>query len=628
MAILSKDQALKLIKEPKHAREIAKAKQKRTRHKLHTEPEIETENGFFSEPLTRFLFWVRQVLQSDENYARYVQLCRPPVPTNEFTETIFSEFEKVFEGQNRWEKFNFSDSETENDAAEYRKQIGDYNFWPTQGFETFKNSIDNILVIDLPRLNRDEEGNFIQPSDRPEPYYFILDIDHLIDIDNDKIKGTNPQTGEQFYYFKCEYIIFEAESEINENEDAEKSYIYVFDDQFFRVFDKVGDNEYTMISEAPHGLTYCPARSFWTTPLNSRSNIQKRGPITNSLSDLDWLLFFSISERYLQLYAPFPIYAVYKNKCDYKNTADKSRCVDGFLEFEGAFFDPNNRKKCPKCSHKIKVGPGNILLINPPKDAKEDPDQMSNPMKVIPAEKESLDYMKAALQDMRDNIFSNCVGKEVDINIKQAQNEKQVDAGFESQQSVLLKIKRNFEIIHLFALDTIYRLRYGAKYISGSINYGDVFFNKDEDTETAELESATKVGAPAYEISMRRDSINNARYRNNPDAIERLKILKNLDPFPDQDLKTLSDLKKTFPNLVDEREFAIKFKFNSFIDRFEREQTNILLFARAVDFDRKIILIRDELLRYADEYLAAIKPLAAPTPPPVIPAPGVPAPAI
>jgi hypothetical protein len=542
-------------------------------------------------------------------------LYRPPVPTNELVESIYSEFEKVFDGNNAFEKVEFTDPDLEQDFTDYRKRIGDFQFWETQGFETFKNSIDNILVVDLPKLQRDATGNLIQSSDRPEPYYFLLDIDNLVDIDNTKVKALDSVSGKQFYYFKTEYIIFRS-GEI----------LYGFDDDFYRAYEIKDGADPKLIDEVPHGLGYCPARSFWTTPLNSHCTIQKRAVITNSLSELDWLLFFTISERYLQLYAPFPIYAVYKSKCTYKEVDGQHRkCVDGYLEIEGQRMLEAHREQCPRCKNKIKVGPGNILEIAPPRDKSEDADLMTNPMKVIPAERQSLDYMKEALRDIRLEIFKNCVGRSQDPKNNQAQNEKQIESSFESSESVLLKVKRNFEIVHEFALETCARLRYRENFLSISINYGDEFFNKSENEEVADYKLAVENGLPEYDLALRRDDINTARYRNNPKILERTKILRNLLPFPDLSIDKVREMRESLPEVVALKDLVVKMKFNEFIDRFEREQTNILLYASAIDFDRKINLIAEELNKYAGDYLAAAK-ADAPKPPPPPPGP-IPAPA-
>lgn len=603
---LTRTQAEQLIKEPKNAREINRARQKRIRHRLHTEPD--TDTLILGDHHIKFLSWVKSILKSDENYERFKELYRPPIFTNELTESIFSEYEKVFEARNNYEKLNFENPELENDALEYRKRLGDYQFWETQGFETFKTSIDNLVVIDLPKIDPENPSQ----SSRPEPYYYILDIDNLIDVENSRVKGVDQETGEILYFFKTEYVIFRGEADL----------VYVFDDTHFRTYKyKYRDNKVEFIAETPHDLGYTPARSFWTTPLNSKCTFQKRSPITNSLSEMDWLLFFSIARKYLELYAPFPLYAIYKGACTYKTEGKaKGKCVDGYIKYEGYELsaDINSRERCPKCSNKLKVGPGNIIELRVPKD-KEDPDLMANPMKVIPAERDSLDYMREALREKYDEIFHNCVGRGQDAKTDQAQNELQIRASFESRSAVLLKIKRNFEIIHSFALDTCLRLRYGAAYKGLVINYGDEFFVKDEETQTKELTSAKQNGAPSYELETRRREIWESRYRNNPEMVERLTTLRHLEPYPDHDLAGLMEIRNKVPGAVSLEDIVIKLNFGSFIDRFEREQTNVMQFAKALTYDKKIELIRAELDKYAAEYITKAK-ASAPDPDPA-PAP-------
>ncbi len=274
------------------------------------------------------------------------------------------------------------------------------------------------------------------------------------------------------------------------------------------------------------------------------------------------------------------------------------------------------REKCPECGSKIRVGPGNIMYIDVPRDNKEDFDLMVNPMKVIPAETTSLDYVKKAVLDKRNEIFANCVGRGTDAVNDQAVNELQVRAGFESRTSVLLKIKRNFEIIHGFAVDTVARLRYGDSFLSVTVNYGDEFFVKDEGTEIAEYDTAVKAGLPSFELAARRQEIDEARYRDNPEQLERLKIMRNIEPFPDNNISQLMDMAQRMPALVPIKQMIIKVNFNSFIDRFEREQSNILQFGSALDFDKKIDQIKTIIDGYAQQAMEI-----TPTPPKVDPIP-------
>lgn len=613
MANLSDVEAAALIKTPKNGKEIYRAKLKRQRHRLHTEPETECDMAFVYGPHhIRFLEWVKRLLKSDDNYERFCELYRPPVATNELTEAIFSQFEKVFESENKYEKFNFTDSDLETDASDYRKSIGDNTFWETQGFETLKNSVDNVLIIDLPRLDpTSDQGGKSDGEAYPQPYYYFLDIDNLIDIQNTRVKAID-YGQELAYFFKTEYVIFWED----------KNTVCVFDDTSYRVFSYESGKEPVLLSTTPHDLGYCPARSFWTTPLNSVSTFLKRSPITNSLSNLDWYLAYYYFGLYLKLYAPFPIYAVYKGICNYKDPINKTQCIDGFLYVQGFNRNENPEKsntRCPRCN-KIKTGPGNILELKAPQNA-TDPDLLRNPVKVIPAEVESVDIVNQELENLWDCIFENCVGGGIEVDESQAKNEDQVASAFESKTNVLLKIKRNFEIIHTFAMDTVYRLRYGDKYISGTIDYGDVFFQKDEKEAMNEYVLAKEQQMPAFDLAIRRDKINETRYRNNPDMIQRLNILRNLDPFPDDNIISMSVTLSQMPESIDPIDLCIKVHFNDFIARFEREQASVLIFGASLTFDTRIKVIRGILEGYAIDYLTKRKanivlyPLTAPVTP-------------
>lgn len=626
MASLSVSQAIELIKNPKNNKELVRARIKRDRHRLHTEPETECDDSFrWSRHHTRFLDWVKRILKSDDNYQRFRELYRPPIATNELVESIFSQFHKVFESENKYEKFNFTDADLNADAEAYRKTIGDFHFWETQGFEHMKDSIDDILIIDMPRYDPDTQMDPDADDNYPQPYYYFLDIEQVIDMENTRVKAVD-YGEEESYFFKTEYIIFWED----------KTTICVFDDQFYRTFTKTDGAEPKLVSEVPHDLGYCPARSFWTTPLNNRTNILKRGPITVSISRLDYYEFKDISAQILKLYASYPIYAVYKGICNYKDPVNKTRCVDGWLVGEqwNSQYPEKGNQRCPKCSNKMKVGWGNILELQAPQD-KSDPDLLANPVKVIPAEKESVTIATEELDCLWDDIYRACVGGDMEQDKNQAKNEDQISAGFESKTAKLLWVKKNFEAIHSFALDTVFRLRYGDQYISGTIDYGDVFFQKDEKTSMDEYVLAKEQQLPAFDLAIRRDKINETRYRNNPDMIERLRILANLDPFPDDNIISIAVTLSNMPEIVDPVDLCVKTHFNRFISRFEREQASILLFGASLPFDIKIKTIYQILQGYGTEYLNARKaniqqfpltPPAQPIPPPAIRTKGSPVP--
>lgn len=621
MAILSDGQALALIKAPKYSKELAEAKEKRIRHSLHTETRTSLRD--YTRAAWDFFTWCAQMLKGPGAYERFVNIARPPFPTNKLVEGIFTAFNQIFEATNSFEQFDFTSPELEQDFTEYRKKLGDYGFWKTQGMEALKSSIDDMVVIDLPQLKQDDQGNYIQDSDRPEPYYYILDIDRIHDVRNDKVITTDGLSGKEFYYFKCEYLIFTGTAP-----EGYKRY-FVLDDVAYRIFDQADGQEARLISVAPHLLGYTPARSFWTTPLHYRATIQKSGPITDSLSDLDWLNFFSYAQRYTETYAAFPIYAIYKKKCNYKEDVKNSgmqhprQCMGGYLEYPGVRSLPENRVPCPSCGGEAQIGAGSIILIDPPVD--EDQNLMQDPVKVISADTPSLEYIQKRLTEIKSEITINSIGRSKDTNDAAAKNELQVESGFQSSNAILLKYKRNFEVIHSFALDTVCRLRYGEEYLGSVIDYGDEFFTKTEEDENKSYTEAKAAKLPAFDLAERRRDMSKARYRNNPKMLRRLEIMENLEPYPDMSIQELTDFKKESPDLVDDREYIIKARFIDFINRFEREQGDINNYGSAIDFSKKISLINEELTAYAQELLDRLaKQKEASKPDPAVLPPGTP----
>ena len=73
-------------------------------------------------------------------------------------------------------------------------------------------------------------------------------------------------------------------------------------------------------------------------------------------------------------------------------------------------------------------------------------------------------------------------------------------------------------------------------------------------------------------------------------------ILRHLEPYRHHTRKELLELRKE--GLVDEDLMQIKINFNNFIDKFERENINILEFGSQVSFDKKILAIHETLKSY------------------------------
>ena len=428
------------------------------------------------------------------------------------------------------------------------------------------------MVVDLPQ---------IQSSARPEPYFYWLEIDAVIDYQTSKLDEN------QF-----EWLIFKQP----------ENRIAVFDDTFIRLYQLNEKNEIqSLISEAKHDLKYCPARFFWSIQLNEKNKDLKKNPITKELSNLDWYLFFSISKQHLDLYAPYPIYSAYEADCNFENNETGDYCDGGFLrnaKGEYKILNDGTVEKCPCCSEKRIAGPGSFLEVPVPNQSEGVAD-MRNPVQITTIDKDSLDYNVNECVRLKNEIVISVVGSGGTVSEKEAINETQVTANFESKTSVLNALKTNFELAQKFVEDTICKLRYGDAFISSSVNWGTEFYVFTVTELYSKYKQAKENGASNSELDAISQQILEVEYRNNPLVLQRMLILKQLEPYPH---KTLDEVLKLYEKeLLNENLVKLKINFSTLVEKFERENINIIEFASNKPMREKIDIISKKLLEYVTE---------------------------
>ena len=555
---LSKNKVQSLIEKRPKRQLLQNAERHQNRLKLHGETEIESirTNPAYIELLS----WVESFLTRDK-YNRFCQLLRLPVVSLEITQDIYQEYFRIFEGQNPFFNYEFTNPDNSDAFKSYLKNgLKDFDFFKTIGFEQLKYSINSILVVDMPS---DGEG---------EPYYYFIDVSKVIDVKSDK-NGT------------INHLIFEVDSET----------VAVYDSEAYRIFKRDGTKLIgEPIVENLHGLGYCPASYFWNKNLKGSNTIEKKSPVTDVLGRLDKYLVEDTFKEYADLYGTFPIITTYEELCNFEG-CDNGFISEDFTYIENGIETIKTRKtKCPSCSESEEIGPGTIFEIPAPQ-TNDDPN-LSNPVSVISPDTKSLEYIKAKLEEYADKIREVTIGTRGRVLDEKQVNETQIFGSFESRQNILLSIASSFEAIHKFANDTVARLMFGDSFISSTVYYGDQFFLKSVDNLQLEYAQAKTSGEPDEEIDQIYRQILATKYKGNDERIERAWILYNLNPEPH---KTVEQSRKLVDfGAMDQTDFVIKSRFNNFIARFEREQTNVLDFGRELDFDTKINTIYDTLKTY------------------------------
>lgn len=567
---LELNQIKQILQKPSKRQVIQKAVNMQRRLRFHTETNIAVSD--INQPTTVFLDWVKRLLPKDK-YNIFLQLFKFPLPTPAVVEDVYRELERVFYSRNSSSSYQFTDSELAEDWSQYRKSnLNEPEVWKTIAWKRMQVSPNSILVVDLP---------LVQTSTRPEPYFYWLEIDSVIDYELSK-------QDENLF----NWLIF------NQPEHR----IAVFDDTSIRVYQLNEKNEIqSLVSEAQHDLGYCPARFFWSTQLNEKNKDLKKNPITKELSNLDWYLFFALSKQHLDLYAPYPIYSAYEADCNFENSETGDYCDGGFLrnaKGEYKILNDGTVEKCPCCSEKRIAGPGSFLEVPIPNQTEGVAD-MRNPVQITTIDKDSLGYNVNECARLKNEIVISVVGSGGTVSEKEAINETQVTANFESKTSVLNALKTNFELAQKFIEDTVCKLRYGNAFISSSVNWGTEFYVFTVTELYSKYKQAKDNGASNSELDAISQQILEVEYRNNPLVLQRMLILKQLEPYPH---KTLDEVLKLYEKkLIDEKLVKLKINFSTLVDKFERENINIIEFASNRPLREKIDIITNKLLEYVTE---------------------------
>lgn len=562
-----------ILQHPEKQQIIRKAVSLQLRHKFHTETNVDISD--INRPASMFLDWVKTLLPKDK-YNIFLHLFRFPLSTPSVVGECYKGLERVFDSRNASSTYQFTDSEMAEDWSYYRQTVlNEPAVWHAEGWKRMQVSPNSILVIDLPVQ---------QNSTRPEPYFYWLEISDVIDYK--LVKDSSVQ---------FDWLVFRQP----------EHRIAVFDDTAIRVFQLNDKNQIqSLVSEAKHSLGYCPARFFWSTRLNERNPDLKSNPITGKLSDLDWLLFFSLSKRHLDTYAPYPIYSAYQADCDFENNETGDYCDGGFLrnsKGEYKILSDGTVERCPCCSVKRTVGPGSFLEVPIPSQ-QEGVADMRNPVQITSIDREALDYNVLECERLKEEIVSAVVGSGTqrgNVSDKEAVNEVQIAANFADRTSRLNALKINFEEAQKFVDDTICRFRYGSSFISSSISWGSEFYVFTVTELYDKYNKAKTAGMSESELDAIAQQILEVEYKDNPLLLQRMQILRHLEPYPHKTFNEVLDLYEA--GLVSPELMVLKLNLSSLVDRFERENINIIEFGSGLPTRDKIKAINDKLLEYARE---------------------------
>ena len=593
---LSTDEAIARINKPFNGSAIALSIYQQERLLMHCEPTLEKYN-LPSGAWRDYTMWWKSLITA-EKHQRVEELMRTPLSTCSITKDIFDQISKFTNAQDRVVSFNFLNPDHTNDYNEFLEKTKDEAFWMQKCPEEMRSGIGSVLVVDLPA---------IQSTERPEPYKYFIDPRNFVDLQINKFNGRV----EYFIFKQDDYIWDNMNTYYNpqsmfallnsgyQNKDKLQRVI-VIDDKSYRVFLRKEGSEWVVASESEHNLDYCPCIDFWQPSLKGTNGINKIGVITHVLDKLDFYLFFKALATYMDMYASFPILAMYSEQEE--EFDDKTKDFNNGNYFTSSTTNPistTNQVANPRTTKRKYIGAGSTAEVPIPSD-NSDVDFMKDgsPMKWIEMNVENIKHVKERVDELRDEIIEICTGEDSDRLNEMVKNTEMLFSEFNAQESILNLCKRQVERVHKFWVDTSCILRYGKDYYLGcTIDYGSDWFLKDATTLTREFETAVKSGMPQSYTNQIAISAIKTRFKNNGDVLERQRILSDLEPYLNMNW---TDIQLLGIDKLDILNFKIKANFSTFVNRFELENGNIVKFGSALDYSEKISRIKQTFIDYAN----------------------------
>lgn len=557
-----------LIKKPSNADKLEDARKIEKRVRLHTVG--------IQDSSTSFDDWLRNIkeLLPSQKFEVFKRLIGEPVPTLTLSETIFDELAKIFEASNPSKKLTFTENSSQK-ANEFHNYFDLDRFFRQDVYETLKLAPNSFVVVDV----RTEQVN-----GRPAPVPYFVSVDSIIDASVNRDGSTN-------------YLIFKAYDDM----------VIAIDDQAYYVYQKEPNGtDYTIKEGYPSrhnltdrlGRTYTPAFLIYPNFLNATDTIVVNSPLTKSLGSMEWLLFWSVSKRYLDLYAPFPIYVSYEENCTYEEAG--AVCQDGMLiSTSDDLEQPTAIRPCPKCSRERLFGAGTNVEVPAPQ-SKDEPN-LIDAINVIPAEKDSIEYVTNEKIRLEQEIYYSILGKTSQPLETFSQSVSQLDLSTESRKAVLLQMKSLFEKVHEKVLYTMCKLMYGDEFTDCYINYGDNYFLTTAEQETKNYKALKDAGSPEGLLHANLERIIATTYKTSPHTALLNQVYLEVEPYQTMSVENVTKLVGV--NLIPKKKALAKIHFTDFVEEFESENEALVKMIELgeVEKDQVVKIIKESLKKYIDD---------------------------
>lgn len=557
--VLSNQKIAELVKNPKSKTWIQKAKYHQDRLKFHSNEVLSFEE-FIDNPYAKE--WLKNIETNlvQRKYETFKSLIEYPLPTTSLVDSIKDQYAKVFEAKDAFFDIHIQ-KEKKVGLKEFLTKTREEVFWKEKALDLLFSDVNSLLMVDLPPV---EVGG--------DPFFYTVDIESVHEVSE-----TNG---------KLDYIVISLR-----DEDEGKYYKVVDDENYYEVFHKGEDVVIT--KTAYHGIGQVPCNFIFQEGLTNKNPYIKRSGISSVLGSLDTLVRKYTAKENLDLYNAFPIYWKYQEDDD--DEFDKQTIIDEYVDAGKTtsealtLYDDYIRKK------KIKnplLGAGTVIEVPTPSDNTE-PD-LRDPVGIISPDKTSLEYNTTEVERLEDKIFRKATGRPQEKEIADRPVASQIQSQYEGERNVLLWVSEQMSKSRKWLVEVLCKAK--GEDVVCTASFGSEFFIEDERSVLENFKLYKEAGASQSALSMRNKSLIEASTKGKPTERERLYLLEHLEPMPLMDLEKVREYVEL--DLVEFKEWDLKLNFAERVNKFERENGNILAYEPTLTVKEKINKIKSILYSY------------------------------
>lgn len=565
--ILSDVQAIELLKTKKGKEQIQAGLGYQSRLKVFTEP--------FSEPVLKAQSGYKEIvntmkiqIDNEAKAEKTKKYFMYPLPITNVTGDIHSDLEKVFHARNAAFEITYNDAigstRQQELGQEVINRIEPRKYIEDQFKKVLLNEPNNVCVLDI-----DEDG-----------------IVYPIAVKNEDIAAIGYEKDGNTIKYIC---FIHSKSMLNGSPLVRYGF---YDANSYRVIENY-KSKYEVVIDNAHGLDYCPARHFMTAKRDSLDKFSRWNPFGKSLATLEKWTLFDVYTNYYEMYGVFPVVQIPQSEC--------GACDDGFIITTYENTQEVTKTACPTCAKSDLMGAGTTFKFSVAED-KEDLDARGTVAFINPPI-ENLEF-ELSLQDKRIEALKKAITGVNSMIEKEAVNEQQVRGVMEDRRKPLLFIAEQLSLFYDWFIETAIQLQHDIQ-VSSFSNFGTEWYLMSEADIQELYKNAKESGMPENELSDLYALLIETKYKTEPNKIERLHILQQLNPAP---FLTMDELIERYKlGVVTRDDLAIKANFDKYISRFEREEGDIRLFGRdailqqAMTFETKINKIYNKLKEYSNE---------------------------